>query len=230
MDAVHTIALTMGVGWASGINLYAAIVMLGLMQHTGNVALPPDLMVLADPMVMAAAGLMYCVEFFADKTPGLDSGWDAIHSFVRIPAGAMLAAGAVGDVGAAAQLSAGLVGGALATTSHLTKAGSRALINTSPEPFTNWAASIAEDVAVVGGIWAALYHPWVFLALLVGFLALAIWLLPRIWRGLKRVGAALARMLGRAPAPAAVHPAAAGGAPGVPGETGEEPPRPPSPR
>jgi hypothetical protein len=198
MDAVQTIALTMGVGWASGINLYAALLMLGLLQHTGNIQLPPDLMVVADPLVMGAAGFMYCTEFFADKMPGLDSGWDAVHSFIRIPAGAILAAGAVGDVGLGAELAAGLLGGALATTSHLTKAGSRALINTSPEPFTNWAVSLGEDVAVLAGVWAALFYPWVFLALLVGFLALAIWLLPRLWRGIKRVFAAMSRLLGRA--------------------------------
>ena len=198
MDAVHTIALTMGVGWASGINLYAALLMLGLLQHTGNIQLPAELMVVADPLVMTAAGFMYCSEFFADKVPGVDTGWDVVHSFIRIPAGAVLAAGAVGDVGAGAQLAAGLLGGALATTSHLTKAGSRALINTSPEPFTNWAVSLGEDLAVIAGVWAALFHPWVFLALLVAFIALAIWLLPKLWRGLKRVFAAMGRLFSRA--------------------------------
>ena len=108
---VQTIALTMGVAWASGINLYAAIFMLGYLGMTGDITLPPDLQVLSDPLVLFAAGFMYCVEFFADKTPGVDTGWDAIHTFIRIPAGAVLAAGAVGDVSQAAQIAAGLVGG-----------------------------------------------------------------------------------------------------------------------
>ena len=187
MDITQTIALTMGVAWASGINLYAAILMLGYLGTTGNIDLPPGLEILMDPMVMLAAGFMYCVEFFADKIPGVDTGWDAIQTFIRIPAGAVLAAGAVGDVGTAAQLAAGLVGGALATGSHITKAGSRVLINTSPEPVTNWFASVGEDVAVILGLWTALYHPVLFLVLLALFILLMIWLLPKIWRGIKRV-------------------------------------------
>jgi hypothetical protein len=196
MDITQTIALTMGVAWASGINLYAAIFMLGYLGMTGNIVLPPDLQILTDPMVMVAAGFMYCVEFFADKVPGVDTGWDAIHTFVRIPAGAILAAGAIGDVGTGAQLAAGIVGGALATGSHVTKAGSRVLINTSPEPVTNWFASIGEDVAVIAGLWTALYHPVLFLVLLGLFILLMIWLLPRIWRGIKKVFAWLRRKLG----------------------------------
>jgi len=193
---VQTIALTMGVAWASGINLYAAIFMLGYLGMTGDITLPPDLQVLSDPLVLFAAGFMYCVEFFADKTPGVDTGWDAIHSFIRIPAGAVLAAGAVGDVSQAAQIAAGLVGGTLAATSHATKAGSRVLINTSPEPFSNWAASIGEDIAVIAGLWTALHHPWLFIVLLVLFILLVAWLLPRIWRGIRRVFAFLGRLLG----------------------------------
>ena len=184
---VQTIALTMGVAWASGINLYAAIFMLGYMGMTGHMDLPPDLQVLADPLVLAAAGFMYCVEFFADKTPGVDTGWDGIHTFIRIPAGAILAAGAVGDVSQAAQIAAGLVGGTLAAGSHATKAGSRVLINTSPEPFSNWAASIGEDVVVIAGLWTALNHPWIFLGLLIVFIVMMIWLLPKLWRGIRRV-------------------------------------------
>ncbi len=185
---VSTIALTLGASWASGINLYAAVLALGLMGATGNFDLPPGLEVLANPLVIAAAGFMYFVEFFVDKTPALDTGWDAIHTFIRIPAGAMLAAGAVGDAGPAMEFAAFLVGGGLAATAHVTKAGSRVIINTSPEPFTNWGASIAEDVAVFAGIWGAINHPWLFLGFLGVFLALVIWLLPKIWRGLKRIG------------------------------------------
>jgi len=190
------LALSMGVAWASGINLYAAVFMLGWMANTGNITLPPDLLILADPMVMIAAGFMYCVEFFADKVPGVDTGWDGLHTFIRIPAGAILAAGAVGDIGAGAELAAALVGGSIAAGSHAFKAGSRVLINTSPEPVTNWTASVAEDLAVIGGLWTALNHPLWFLLGLVLFLLLLVWLLPKLWRGIKRVFGFLARLFG----------------------------------
>ncbi len=187
MDPVSTIALAMGVAWASGINLYAAVFMLGFMGGNGYMELPPDLALLSDPLVMFASGAMYLLEFVADKTPGVDTGWDGIHTFIRIPAGAILAAGAVGEVSAAAQLAAGLVGGGLAAGSHATKAGSRVMINTSPEPFSNWAASVTEDVAVIAGLWTALNHPILFLILLACFILLMIWLLPKLWRSLKGV-------------------------------------------
>ena len=184
MDTVQIIALTMGTAWASGINLYAAIFMLGLMGTTGNVVLPSELDVVTDPLVMTVAGLMYCVEFFVDKTPGVDTAWDTLHTFIRIPAGAILAMTAVGDTSAAMELTAFLVGGSVAAGTHATKAGVRVLINTSPEPFINWTASISEDVLVIGGMWAALVHPEMFLVGLVIFIALIIWLLPKLWRGI----------------------------------------------
>lgn len=187
MEAVNIIALSMGAAWASGINLYATIFMLGYMGMTGNIVLPDELQILTDPMVMAAAGFMYCVEFFADKIPGVDSGWDTMHTFIRIPAGAMLAAGAVGDVSPAVELTAALLGGTLAAGSHATKAGSRLLINTSPEPVTNWGASISEDLLVIAGLWTALHHPVLFLIALGVFIVLMIWLLPRLWRLLKAI-------------------------------------------
>jgi hypothetical protein len=195
-DLTNTLALTMGAGWAAGINLYAAVFMLGYMHATGNIVLPEDLQVLANPLIMGAAGLMYVVEFLADKVPGLDTAWDTLHTFVRIPAGAMLAAGAVGDVTPAVEIAAGLLGGGLAAASHATKAGGRVLINTSPEPVSNWAASIGEDVAVIGGIWTALNHPILFLVLLGLFLLLIAWLLPKLWRGVKKLFAFLGRLLG----------------------------------
>jgi hypothetical protein len=163
MGIIDTIALSMGVGWASGLNLYAAILTLGYLGTTGHIALPPDLQILTDPVVLFAAGIMYCIEFFVDKTPGADTGWDVVHTFIRIPAGAVLAAGAVGDVSQAAEIAAFLIGGTLAAGSHAVKAGSRVLINTTPEPFTNWAASLSEDLLVIGGLWTALHHPSVFL-------------------------------------------------------------------
>ena len=186
MDITQTIALTMGVAWASGINLYAALLMLGWMGSTGNIDLPPDLQILSNPMVMVAAGFMYCV----------DTGWDAIQTFIRIPAGAILAAAAVGDTGAGAQLAAGILGGTLTTGSHLTKAGSRVLINTSPEPVSNWLASVGEDVMVILGLWTALVNPILFLVLLVLFILLMIWLLPKVWRGVKSVFARLRKLFG----------------------------------
>ncbi len=191
---VNTISMSMGVAWASGINLYATLLTLGIMASTGNMTLPPDLQVLASPLVIGAAGLMFIIEFVADKMPGVDTGWDSIHTFIRIPAGAMLAAASIGEVSTAVTISAALVGGTLAAGSHATKAGSRVLINTSPEPFTNWFASIGEDVAVIVGVWAALTHPLIFLTFLILFIVLAIWFLPRLWRGIKKVFAFLGQL------------------------------------
>lgn len=184
---IQTIALMMGVAWASGINLYAAVGMLGLGGALGYIELPPTLAVVQDPMVILAAAFMYCVEFMADKTPGVDTGWDALHTFIRIPAGAVLAAGAAGDVTPALAIAAGLVGGGVSAASHAAKAGSRVLINTSPEPFSNWAASFAEDAAVFAGLWVALTNPVVFLAIFCLFLVLLCWLLPKLWRGVRTV-------------------------------------------
>lgn len=195
-DVSNAIALSLGAGWASGINLYAAVLMLGYMGLTGRLDLPEPLQILSDPLVMLAAGVMYLVEFFADKIPGVDSAWDTLHTFVRIPAGAMLAAGAMGDIGAGAELAGALVGGGLAASTHAAKAGGRVLINTSPEPFTNWGASLGEDVAVIAGLWTALNHPVLFLVLLVVFVVLLIWLLPKLWRGIKRVFRAIGRLFG----------------------------------
>ena len=198
LDQIAAIlALTMGAAWASGINLYAAIFMLGFMGMTGNMELPPGLEVLANPIVMLAAGAMYVVEFFADKIPGVDSGWDSIHTFIRIPAGAMLAAGAVGEVDPAVAVAAGILGGGLTAVTHATKAGTRVLVNTSPEPFSNWAVSIAEDVAVIGGLWTALNHPLLFLIGLAVFILLLIWFLPKLWRGIKGLFRRIGRLFDR---------------------------------
>lgn len=181
------IALSMGVAWASGINLYAAILVLGLLGLSGNMPLPETLQVLQNPIVIGVAGFMYCVEFFADKIQGVDSAWDTLHTFIRIPAGAVLAATAVGDVDPAIAISAALVGGGLTAGTHLTKASTRLLVNTSPEPFSNIGASLAEDTVVVGGLLTALYYPSLFLVLLAAFVALMIWLLPILIRALKGI-------------------------------------------
>jgi len=192
---VNTIALTMGVAWASGINLYATLVMLGLLGSLGGVVLPPDLQILTHPLVIAAAGFMYIVEFVVDKIPGVDTGWDTLHTFIRIPAGAVLAVGAVGGVNPAIAVAAAIVGGGMAAGAHATKAGSRVLINTSPEPFSNWVASLSEDILVIGGLWTALNHPWVFIVLLAAFILFMIWLLPKLWLGVKRVFGFLVRFI-----------------------------------
>lgn len=187
MDIAPVIALSLGAAWASGLNLYAAVFMLGFLGSGGYITLPPNLLILSDPLILGAAAIMYCIEFFADKVPGVDTGWDVLHSFIRIPAGAALAAGAVGELDPVVQIAAGLVGAGVAATSHSIKAGSRVMINTSPEPLSNWTASVAEDLAVFAGLWTALNHPWVFLGLFGLFVLLAIWLLPRLWRGIRRV-------------------------------------------
>jgi len=195
-EIIKTLSMTMGAAWASGINLYATLLVLGIMGTTGNIVLPENLHILMDPMVLGAAGIMYFIEFVADKTPGVDTGWDAIHTFIRIPAGVMLAAGAVGEVNTGVAVAAAILGGGLAAGSHAAKAGSRVLINTSPEPFSNWTASILEDVVVVGGIWTSLTHPGIFIVLLVIFILLLIWLIPKLWRGIKKVASVLGRWLG----------------------------------
>jgi hypothetical protein len=195
MDVVNTISLTMGAAWASGINLYATLFVLGYLNLTGNINLPPDLQVLSNPLILGAAALMYCAEFFADKIPGVDSAWDTLHTFIRIPAGAILASQAVGDVNPAVGLGAVIVGGSLAATTHALKAGSRVLINTSPEPFTNWGASLSEDIMVIGGLWTALHYPWVFLLALMLFIVLMIWVLPKLWGAILRVFSAIGRLL-----------------------------------
>jgi hypothetical protein len=195
-DLTQTLALTLGASWASGINLYAAILVLGFLGATGSLDLPAGLEILSDPLVMLAAGAMYLVEFVADKVPGVDSAWDGLHTFIRIPAGALMAAGAVGDIGPAGNLAVALLGGGVAAASHAAKAGTRVLINTSPEPFTNWTASVAEDLGVLGGLLIANKHPAVFLVLLALFFILLVWLLPKLWRGIKGVFGAIGRFFG----------------------------------
>lgn len=199
METIDIIAMTLGVAWASGINLYAAILVLGLMGSGGYTELPSSLTVLQDPLVLMAAGVMYAVEFFADKVPGVDSGWDAIHTFIRIPAGAMLAMGAAQglEINQAAELAAALLGGSLAATSHLTKASTRLVINTSPEPVTNWTASIVEDLAVFAGLWVSLTYPWAFVIFVIIFVLVAIWLLPKLWRAIKDIVAILRGWFGK---------------------------------
>jgi hypothetical protein len=186
-DPLSTLALIAGLGWASGMRFYAVLFFLGVLQHAGLYALPPSLQALSHPWVMGVSGLLFAVEFLADKVPGFDSAWDALHTFVRIPGAALLAAAAVagGDPGLA--LAAGLLAGTIAAGSHLAKAGGRLLINASPEPFSNWSASLGEDALSLAVLWAALKYPLLLLALLALFLAAVLWLAPRLWRGVRRL-------------------------------------------
>lgn len=176
-----------GLSWASGLRLYVVLFAVGVLGKMGFIALPEHLQILSHNGVLAASGVMLAVEFFADKIPAIDSLWDSIHTFIRIPAGALLAAGAVAHISPEWAFIAALLGGTLTGGTHLTKAGSRALINTSPEPFSNWAASFGEDFLVAGGLWAALFAPVLFLVALALFIVLVIWLLPKLWRGVKMV-------------------------------------------
>jgi hypothetical protein len=196
MEAVASLVTAAGLGWASGVRLYAVVFFLGLLQQFGIYTLPTELQALGNPWVMGASGFMFLVEFLADKIPGFDSVWDAAHTFIRIPAGALLAAAAVAGGDPGLGIAAGILGGAVAAGSHITKASTRALINTSPEPFSNWTASFSEDVLSVGAVWMALVSPLLLLVFLIIFFVLAIWLLPKIWRGLKRVLDSIRQLLG----------------------------------
>ena len=188
MEQLASIAIAGSLAWASGIRLYVVLFLLGLTGHYHwfDWQLPQSLQVLSHPLVIGTSGLLVMLEFFADKIPGVDSIWDAIHTFIRIPAGALLAAGVIGaDDGAAWAVVAGLLGGTITAGTHFMKAGGRAAINTSPEPVSNWVASFSEEAAVFGGLWLAFTHPLVFVLALILFVLLAIWLLPKLWRFVK---------------------------------------------
>jgi len=181
-DTWQLIALATALGWASGIRLYAVLFIVGAVGYAGWFDLPQHLQVLAHPMVLAASGFMVFVEFFADKIPGVDTAWDVVHTVIRIPAGAALAAGVFGDSPPAWTMTAAIIGGALAAGSHFTKAGTRAIINTSPEPVSNWVASLGEDLLAGGLVYLALAYPFVALAVIAVLVAFSIWLLPKLWR------------------------------------------------
>ena len=186
-DTLQLVALAATVGWASGLRLYAVLFVLGGLGYLHWIDLPAGLAALAHPLVLAASGFMCFVEFFADKIPGVDSMWDLVQTFIRIPAGAALAASVFGDSSAATMLAAAIVGGTLAAGSHLAKSGSRAIINTSPEPFSNWAASFGEELAVGTIIWLAFAHPVIALVVLAVLIAFTIWLIPKVWRMLRAI-------------------------------------------
>lgn len=181
-DVLAAIAVALGAGWASGLNTYAAVLVLGAAQRLGLVSLPHDLQVLASPWVMGVAAILFVLNFFADKIPYVDSINDMLQTFVRLPAGFLLAYGAAAGLSPEIAVISGLLGGALAAGTHVAKTGTRALINTSPEPFSNIAASFTEDIGVVGGLALAIAHPITFLCLLAVFVALLVWLLPKLVR------------------------------------------------
>ncbi|WP_415659126.1 DUF4126 domain-containing protein [Roseateles sp.] len=190
---VHLLALAAALGWASGLRLYLTVLLVGIAGHWGWIALPPGLQVLASPLVMACAAALTVVEFLADKVPLVDSAWDALHTLIRIPAGAALVAGLVsgwaGDHGETWTTVAALLGGGLAAAAHTAKASTRAAANTSPEPFSNLGLSLAGDVAVPAMLWLAWAHPFIFfplLALALAVMATLTWLCFKFLRALLR--------------------------------------------
>jgi hypothetical protein len=195
LDTWQLIALASAIGWASGVRLYIVLLVVGAVGWLGWVDLPRGLQVLAHPWVLGASTFMVAVEFFADKIPGVDSLWDAVHTFIRIPAGAALAASVFSDDPGAATVAAAIVGGSLAAGAHFAKAGTRALINTSPEPFTNWAASFGEELAVGTVLWLAFTHPLVTVVVVLLLVIGSIWLVVKLSRFIARL------FRGRAAAP-----------------------------
>lgn len=186
VDTLSSVALAGGLSWASGLRLYLALFIAGWFSQQGWIDLPPALEVLESPWVLLVTGGLAVVEFLADKVPLVDSSWDVLQTFIRIPAGAILAAAVMGTMDPAWTTVAALLGGGMAAGAHFTKASTRAVINLSPEPFSNWAASATEDVMVTGGLLSAFFLPWLLFLLLALFILLALWLLPRVVRGLNQ--------------------------------------------
>jgi Domain of unknown function (DUF4126) len=192
MNAIETLSLALGAAWTSGINLYATLAVLGLLQRYELVGrLPGGLDALDSWWVIGFAVALYVVEFVADKVPYVDTVWDAVHTFVRVPAGAVLALAATAELDPTVRVIAFMLGGGLALSTHGTKATIRAAANVSPEPFTNWALSLVEDVFAVGAVALAVLHPLAILAVIAIFLVLLAWILPKVVRALRRTLGAL---------------------------------------
>ena len=202
LDMPGLLALAAALGWASGFRLYAVVFIVGMMGATGALALPAGLQVLQNPLVLAVAGSLMLVEFFADKVPWLDSAWDTLHTVIRVPGGALLAAGVFGADNAALGVVAGLLGGSLAATSMATKMTTRAAVNTSPEPFSNGLVSLLEDGLVVGVVWLATQHPVAFGVALVVMLVLSVLLMVVLLKFLRAVLRRISSFFGGAPAAA----------------------------
>lgn len=200
MNLTQILGLALGSAWTSGINLYATVAVLGLLERYGFAHLPGDLHALANPWIIAVALALYVVEFCADKIPYIDTVWDAVHTFIRVPAGAVLAYGATAHLDPTLRTVALLVGGGLALSTHGTKASLRAATNLSPEPFTNWILSLAEDALVIGASLVAAFHPLVILCVILVFTIAILWLLPKIFRRLRRLISRAADILRGRPA------------------------------
>lgn len=189
VSEAHVFAVGILLAWLAGIRVYLTVFGVGIAGFFGWLDLPPALEATTSPWVLGVSGVLAAAEFFADKIPGVDSGWDLLHTLLRVPAGAFLAAAAISPDG---QLGAGMLaaGAGAALTSHALKAGSRALLNTSPEPVSNWTASIAEDTVTIGGLALAFSHPWIALAIVVGLgvggALLVWWLWRKLYRGVTR--------------------------------------------
>ena len=188
---ISTIAIAMGASWVSGINLYAAVATLGLLGRFAHLQLPGELQVLTSWWVIGVAIALYAVEFVADKVPYVDSTWDVIHTFIRIPAGAVLAASAFGDFDRSIQVIALLLGGGLALSSHGTKAATRAMLNASPEPVSNWVASIAEDIVAVLSIVASVFVPVLIFVIVGAGLVISFLVFRHILRFFRKVSSSI---------------------------------------
>ena len=192
MEWFSTLSLALGSAWTSGINLYATVSVLGLLQKFGSVKLPGGLDVLDNWWIIGIAGGLYLIEFFADKIPYVDSVWDVVHTFIRVPAGAVVAWAAVSDMDPAIVIPATLVGGGLALSSHGTKATARIAANLSPEPVTNTLLSLAEDAIAIIGVLLAVFAPVLIAIVLIVFLLFFFWFFPKILRAIKRLFTAVA--------------------------------------
>jgi len=185
MNPFEVLGLAFGAGFSSGLNLYATVATLGLLQRFGVVRLPPALEVLSHPVVLGVAVALYLIEFFADKIPYLDTVWDTLHTFIRPPAAALIAYGASSSVGPEWRWAAALLAGGVALTSHSTKASTRAAVNTIPEPFSNWALSFGEDLLAVWLTWFATAHPIASVVTVLALLVLCAFLLYHLFRFLR---------------------------------------------
>jgi hypothetical protein len=187
MNIIQVLGLAMGAAWTAGINLYATIAVLGLLAHFKLAHLPGGLHVLDNWIIIGVALFLYVIEFVADKVPYVDTVWDAVHTFIRVPAGAVLAAAATADINTEVQIIAFLVGGGLALATHGTKASVRAGANLSPEPFSNWTLSLVEDFIAIAASIVAILSPVIILVVVAVFLLIFIWILPRVVRRLRRM-------------------------------------------
>lgn len=200
MNIIQVLGLAMGTAWTAGINLYATVAVLGLLAHYKLAYLPGGLHVLDNWIIIGVALFLYAVEFVADKVPYVDTVWDAVHTFIRVPAGAVLAAAATADINTEVQIIAFLIGGGLALSTHGTKASVRAGANLSPEPVSNWVLSLLEDVIAIGAVVLTVLSPIIILVVIAIFLLVFAWILPKVVRRFRRMLAVLRAFFGGRPA------------------------------